>query len=116
MNKLCRGSHDRDIFIELWDASTKAGEFIGSCSTTYREMDKACKAKTNVQLQLLGIPSAKLMIHSVNVEKKETFLDYIAGGLSINLFVAIDFTKSNKDPNLPDSLHNFSDPKTRTIT
>ena len=111
VNKLCRGSHDRDIYIELWDASTKAGELIGSCSTTYRDLDKASKTKSSVPLTLLGMPTAKLMINAVTVEKKETFLDYIAGGLSINLFVAIDFTKSNKDPNQPDSLHNFSDPR-----
>ena len=34
-----------------------------------------------------------------------TFLDYIRGGCQIALNVAIDFTTSNGDPNLPESLH-----------
>jgi len=38
-----------------------------------------------------------------------TFLDYIAGGTQINLVVAIDFTESNGDPKMPDSLHYIGD-------
>jgi len=36
-------------------------------------------------------------------------LDYIAGGTQINLVVAIDFTESNGDPKMPDSLHYIGD-------
>ena len=37
--------------------------------------------------------------------KNYTFLDYIRGGMQINLTVAIDFTGSNGDPTKPFSLH-----------
>ena len=37
--------------------------------------------------------------------KNYTFLDYIRGGMQINLTVAIDFTGSNGDPSKPNSLH-----------
>ena len=40
-----------------------------------------------------------------------TFLDYVRGGLKINLAVAVDMTGSNGNPKLPESLH-FIDPRT----
>ena len=41
----------------------------------------------------------------VNKTTKNTFLNYILGGTDVSLIVAIDFSKSNKDPNDPASLH-----------
>ena len=41
-------------------------------------------------------------------KREYTFLDYIRGGMQINLTIGIDFTKSNKDPNDPNSLHNIT--------
>jgi len=38
----------------------------------------------------------------------DTMLEYIAGGMQINLMVAIDFTASNGDPRDPRSLHHFN--------
>ena len=40
-----------------------------------------------------------------------TFLDYVRGGLKINLAVAVDMTGSNGKPNSPESLH-FIHPNT----
>ena len=37
------------------------------------------------------------------------FLDYVYGGLEINLNVAIDFSMSNRATNDPSSLHNLTD-------
>jgi hypothetical protein len=42
---------------------------------------------------------------SLEKVKNYTFLDYIRGGMQINLTVAIDFTGSNGDPTKPFSLH-----------
>ena len=42
---------------------------------------------------------------SLELVKNYTFLDYIRGGMQINLTVAIDFTGSNGDPTKPFSLH-----------
>jgi len=42
---------------------------------------------------------------SFDTFKNYTFLDYIRGGMQINLTVAIDFTGSNGDPTKPFSLH-----------
>ena len=46
--------------------------------------------------------SAKI---SVDIIKNYTFLDYIRGGMQINLAIGIDFTGSNGDPSRPTSLH-----------
>ncbi|KAF6169699.1 hypothetical protein GIB67_004091 [Kingdonia uniflora] len=37
--------------------------------------------------------------------EQHTFLDYITGGCELNFMVAVDFTASNGNPRLPDSLH-----------
>ena len=42
---------------------------------------------------------------SVDIIKNYTFLDYIRGGMQINLAIGIDFTGSNGDPSRPTSLH-----------
>ena len=42
---------------------------------------------------------------SMEIAKNYTFLDYIRGGMQINLAVGIDFTGSNGDPARPSSLH-----------
>jgi len=36
-------------------------------------------------------------------------MDYIMGGIQLNLVVAIDFTASNQNPHHPTSLH-YQDP------
>ena len=44
-------------------------------------------------------------IISLELVKNYTFLDYIRGGMEINLTVGIDFTGSNGHPTKPNSLH-----------
>jgi hypothetical protein len=46
-----------------------------------------------------------LVCDSLEVVEKGSFLDFLRGGLSMRLAVAVDFTASNKDPRAADSLH-----------
>jgi len=46
-----------------------------------------------------------LLIRRMIVTEPPSFLDYLAGGVPLNLVVAIDFTQSNGDPRHPQSLH-----------
>lgn len=45
------------------------------------------------------------IIKDFNMVEKPQFLSYIQAGWQINLSIAIDYTASNSDPNLPYSLH-----------
>jgi vacuolar-type H+-ATPase subunit F/Vma7 len=49
--------------------------------------------------------SGSLIVQAVEVEYVPSFLDYIKGGCTINLMVAIDYTGSNGDPNSIGTLH-----------
>uniref|UniRef100_A0A0E0NFM2 C2 domain-containing protein n=1 Tax=Oryza rufipogon TaxID=4529 RepID=A0A0E0NFM2_ORYRU len=61
--------------------------------------------------------SKEVLKSQVYVEKylennRQTFLDYISAGCQLNFMVAVDFTASNGNPRLPDSLH-YIDPTGR---
>jgi hypothetical protein len=49
--------------------------------------------------------SGQIVVKSVKIEQDTTFLDYVRGGLRINLAVAVDMTSSNGKPSSPESLH-----------
>ena len=69
-----------------------------------------CKYNNSLQ-KLLGsgdslpILSGKSASFSIEPIKNYQFLDYIRGGMQMNLVVAIDFTGSNGNPANPTSLH-----------
>ena len=53
----------------------------------------------------LNLPGGKNATISVEPMKNYQFLDYIRGGMQMNLVVAVDFTGSNGNPKNPNSLH-----------
>ncbi|CAO2818360.1 unnamed protein product [Amaranthus hypochondriacus] len=55
---------------------------------------------------------SQLFVDKFSESIQYTFLDYMAGGCELNFMVAIDFTASNGNPRLPDSLH-YIDPSGR---
>lgn len=57
-----------------------------------------------------GSTSGTLVIKSGSIIRRPTVLDYIRGGVEINLIAAVDFTGSNGDPRTPQSLH-YMNPK-----
>lgn len=46
-----------------------------------------------------------IILEQFQIIKKPSFLDYLRGGLQLNMMVAIDFTGSNGSPKFPNSLH-----------
>ena len=46
-----------------------------------------------------------MVFKNIKIEKRKSFLDFIFGGCEISLHINVDFTKSNKDPTDPKSLH-----------
>ncbi|KAG6736624.1 hypothetical protein POTOM_060502 [Populus tomentosa] len=55
---------------------------------------------------------SQLFVDKFSQSSQWTFLDYLAGGWELNFMVAVDFTASNGNPRLPDSLH-YLDPSGR---
>ncbi|GFQ06475.1 protein bonzai 1 [Phtheirospermum japonicum] len=55
---------------------------------------------------------SQLFVEKYFENTQHTFLDYLAGGYELSFMVAIDFTASNGNPRLPDSLH-YNDPSGR---
>jgi Copine/C2 domain len=58
-------------------------------------------------MEALDISSRKPTTPSAPSKKAE-FVDYLSGGLEMNLTIAIDFTGSNGDPRIPGTLHHIS--------
>ncbi|KAK9995268.1 hypothetical protein SO802_019954 [Lithocarpus litseifolius] len=63
-------------------------------------------------LNIMQILKSQLFVEKFSQSVEHTFLDYLAGGCELNFMVAIDFTASNGNPRLPDSLH-YIDPSGR---
>lgn len=53
----------------------------------------------------LGRVVGQFILQDVRLLRRYSFLDFIRGGLEIRMAVAIDFTRSNKGPEHPDSYH-----------
>ena len=54
-------------------------------------------------------PAGRLQVEFINLVEKPTFIDYLRSGWQINLHVAIDFTASNGESSMPNSLHYLGD-------
>uniref|UniRef100_A0A8C5DWQ4 Copine-1-like n=1 Tax=Gouania willdenowi TaxID=441366 RepID=A0A8C5DWQ4_GOUWI len=63
--------------------------------------DKQKKKKSYKNSGVVSVKSCKMETHF-------SFLDYVMGGCQINFTVGIDFTGSNGDPRLPNTLHYLS--------
>lgn len=83
------------VNIDIFDAkhNKKLGDYTGPLKTLIG-------LSNQVRLGTTG--QANIFIDSI---KNYSFIDYLKGGMQINLTVAIDFTGSNGAPNLPNSLH-----------
>ncbi|XP_065898772.1 copine-9-like [Dysidea avara] len=121
IQSLCNGDWDRLIQFRVYDWN-KSGvhKLIGETSCTLRKLTTQQIGEKVTELALIN-PELKAkkgsryhdsgILHFANVSYTAsfTFIDYIKGGCSINLMVAIDFTSSNGKPINPNSLH-YNDP------
>jgi hypothetical protein len=51
------------------------------------------------------MPAGSLVVEILDTVEKPTFIDYLKGGMQINICVAIDYTASNGEMIEPSSLH-----------
>jgi hypothetical protein len=114
ISTLCNGDLHRPLRCELYDHE-KSGKHVfmgvvnelsvhglvqGGSSNKWDVIEPE-KQKKDKNYKNSGVLTA----HDCSIEKHYSFAQYVQGGLEINLYVALDFTGSNGDPKLPESLH-----------
>ncbi|KAK9926529.1 hypothetical protein M0R45_023755 [Rubus argutus] len=117
------GSKDSLLIIECFNFNNNGKhDLIGKAEKSLADLEKL---HASGQGENLFIPSAvghdhhnktlksQLFVDKFTESVQHTFLDYLAGGCELNFMVAVDFTASNGNPRLPDSLH-YIDPSGRT--
>ncbi|KAJ1429331.1 copine-8-like protein [Ochromonadaceae sp. CCMP2298] len=110
MTSLCNGDIYRPLKIEIfdWDSNGKH-DSMGCVDTSVNEMltsggepmpviEESKQSKKNYK-------NSGHLKAVASIEHRPTFTDFIAGGCEISLITAIDFTGSNGDPAMPESLH-----------
>lgn len=94
------GKNERKLMFEVFDYEKGA---IGFCETSITEL------MVNPFIKLKEPEGGKFTNCSLNIIvdeiKNYKFVDLLKMGLKINLYIGIDYTSSNGDPNLKTSLH-----------
>ncbi|CAN8256960.1 unnamed protein product [Cochlearia groenlandica] len=116
------GSKDSPLVIECLDFNGNGNHnLIGKIQKSLLDLEKLHLSGQGINLYLpTGVGhkhedkalKSQLFIDKFTETVKHTFLEYLASGFELNFMVAIDFTASNGNPRLPDSLH-YIDPTGR---
>ncbi|RWR94707.1 protein BONZAI 3 [Cinnamomum micranthum f. kanehirae] len=117
---ICKTEVDTPLIIECFDFNNNGRHsLIGKLQKSLAELQKLNeeKAGTNFYSSAPVQNDQKLLKGQLFVDRfcekvQYSFLDYISSGFELNFMVAIDFTASNGNPRLPDSLH-YIDPSGR---
>ncbi|XP_068667391.1 protein BONZAI 1-like [Aristolochia californica] len=117
------GSKDNPLVIECFNFNTNGKhDLIGKVQRSFSSLEDLHKSQSG---ENLFIPTAvghncenkvtkgQIFMDKYCESEQSTFLDYIASGYELNFMVAIDFTASNGNYRLPDSLH-YIDPSGRS--
>ena len=97
---LCDSKNDY-ILMELYNRSTNLLQ--GVTQFTLEQLEN--RAMVSLYDDLNSSKQIGKAIINHTFKTKKTFIDYIRGGININLDIAIDYTASNENPNNPNSLH-----------
>ncbi|KAL5717147.1 Protein BONZAI 2 [Ranunculus cassubicifolius] len=116
------GSKDSPLLIECFNFNNNGNhDLIGKVQKSLLDLEKLQHIEQGESLFLPTLVGHghqnKVLKSRIYVDKfsecvQNSFLDYIAGGCELNFMVAVDFTASNGNPRLPDSLH-YIDPNGR---
>ncbi|XP_071903373.1 protein BONZAI 1-like isoform X1 [Coffea arabica] len=116
------GSKDSPLIIECFNFNGNGKhDLLGKVQKSLAELENLHSAGTGSNLFMPAafgqshpnkVLKSQLFVDKFSEKIQHTFLDYLAGGYELNFMVAIDFTASNGNPRLPDSLH-YIDPSGR---
>ncbi|RLM99428.1 hypothetical protein C2845_PM06G23480 [Panicum miliaceum] len=115
-NKDVFSKSDNPLLVECFDFDSSGDhELIGAFQTTVTQLENLYTSKSGAnfyshkgQRKMKG----QLFVDKLQEKVQHTFLDYISSGFELNFMVAVDFTASNGDPRIPQSLH-YIDPSGR---
>lgn len=106
VQRLCNGDYERLLRVEVFDwESNGSHQFIGSHQLTLTDLLKVSEFEVTNPKKKKNKTSGVIGVMKADVEKRPTFLEYVQGGLDMNLMVAVDFTASNGHPLDEISLH-----------
>lgn len=111
---LCNGDFERTIKIDCYDYKSDGDhKLIGTCYSSLRRLSTPNEPPMVLEnerkrKQDPNHSAGLLKVHHVRIIEELSFLDYIRGGTQIHFALAIDFTASNGDRSLPQSLHYIS--------
>ncbi|KAJ3676196.1 hypothetical protein LUZ60_003608 [Juncus effusus] len=111
-------SKENPLVIECFDFEGDGKhETLGRIDTSIAELEKLNRERTGINFYKMHHGHKKalkgqLFVDNFIEKTQYSFLDYISGGFELNFMVAIDFTGSNGDPRMPQSLH-YIDPAGR---
>ncbi|KAL9657419.1 hypothetical protein ABK040_014406 [Willaertia magna] len=106
--KLCNGDLQRALKIQVYDWDKYSDDdLIGEVETNTEFL-----LKPTYPLKLINKArkpgkqnTGDLVVKGSKLLKNYSFLEFLGGGMTMSLIVAVDFTASNGDPNTPTSLH-----------
>jgi hypothetical protein len=108
MSKLENGK----LRLEVSDYDANKTDLIGYCAITvddFRQLKKGLQLihpPTKKKYMKPGYTNSGLVdVVSCRIQERYTMIDYLRGGMQISFILAVDFTGSNGDPNLPGTLH-----------
>ncbi|ESW31948.1 hypothetical protein PHAVU_002G281400 [Phaseolus vulgaris] len=116
------GSKENPLILECYNFNSNGKhDLMGKMQKSLTELEKLFSSGQGGNFSLSTAashnPQNKMLKGRLYVDKyaesvQYSFLDYLAGGFELNFMVAVDFTASNGNPRLPDSLH-YIDPSGR---
>jgi hypothetical protein len=104
--------NEKTLRFTCFDKDLFSDDSMGHFDFSFQEL---LDAHRNAQPFILAKPEkagkryGDIYVTACDIHHYPTFLDYLRGGLQINVAVSIDFTGSNGDPRNPKSLH-YMDP------
>mmetsp|Transcript_106698 Transcript_106698/g.309490 ORF Transcript_106698/g.309490 Transcript_106698/m.309490 type:complete len:679 (+) Transcript_106698:315-2351(+) len=120
VQKVCNGDIDRPLLFEVWDWDSRGKHVnMGDFTTSVRELaDNGAGFKFAVNSDKERKNPSKnrghVAVTHAMLYRSNTVIDYLRGGMEINVVVGIDYTGSNGNPALPGTLH-YCDPTGMTF-
>lgn len=106
--QMCNGDYNRSLKLRVFDYEVNGKHrLIGEVETTLELLSKV-KADEGLPLRKGGDKEkdyGQLHVTYYAREPRPSFLDYIMAGFELKFMVAVDFTASNGEPALTQSLH-----------